>query len=79
MEKTLLAGRSTKSNLSFEAFVSLVLSKVPAQTSAHWEHWLLNWRGVLVEKWGLSGSPEPESRGSAFTTKSGVRPALKIK
>ena len=54
MEKMLQAVRSTQSTLSFEKFVSLVLSKFPAKTRTQWEQWLLNQKAVLVKKWNLS-------------------------
>ncbi len=54
MEKMLQAVRSTQSTLSFEKFVSLVLSKFPAKTKTQWEQWLLNQKAALVKKWHLS-------------------------
>jgi hypothetical protein len=54
MEKMLQAVRSTQSTLSFEKFVSLVLSKFPAKTRTQWEQWLLNQKAALVKKWHLS-------------------------
>ena len=65
MEKILLAGRSRNSKMSFEAFSSLVLSKVPAQTKAYWERWLFTWRAVLVERWRLSESPNAADDSAA--------------
>ena len=54
MEKMLQAVRSTQSTLSFEKFVSLVLSRFPAKTRTQWERWLLNQKASLVKKWDLS-------------------------
>jgi hypothetical protein len=54
MEKMLQAVRATQSTLSFEKFVSLVVSKFPAKTRAQWEQWLLNQKPALVKKWNLS-------------------------
>lgn len=65
MEKILLAGSSTKSALGFEAFASLILSKVPATTRTRWEGWLFDWKDVLVERWGLT----PDRNGSAVAQK----------
>jgi hypothetical protein len=54
MEKMLQAVRATQSTLSFDNFVSLVLSKFPAKTRSQWEQWLLNQKAALVKKWHLS-------------------------
>ena len=67
LEKILLAGRSSNSQMSFEAFASLVLSKVPAKTKGYWERWLFTWRAVLVEKWRLSEAPKSASDDGAVT------------
>jgi hypothetical protein len=72
MEKILLAGRSGKSPMTFDAFASLLLSKVPGKTRAYWERWLCRWRSVLVEKWSLSDSPNATATGAAETTKDDV-------
>jgi hypothetical protein len=50
MDKVLQAVRSTQSTLSFEKFVPLGLSKLPAKTRTQWEQWLLNRQAVLVKK-----------------------------
>ena len=67
LEKILLAGRSSNSQMSFEAFASLVLSKVPVKTKGYWERWLLTWRTVLVERWRLSESPKSVSDDAVVT------------
>jgi len=54
MEEMLQAVRSTQSTLSFDKFVSLVLSKFPAKTRTQWEKWLLNQKAALIKKWHLT-------------------------
>jgi hypothetical protein len=54
MEGMFQAVRATQSTLSFDKFVSLILSKFPEKTKTQWEHWLLNQKAALVKKWHLS-------------------------
>jgi hypothetical protein len=54
MEKMFQAVRATQATLSFDKFVSLVLSKFPTKTKSQWEQWLLNQKAALVKKWNLS-------------------------
>jgi hypothetical protein len=54
MEKMFQAVRATQATLSFDKFVSLILSKFPTKTKAQWEQWLLNQKAALVKKWNLS-------------------------
>jgi hypothetical protein len=54
MEKMFQAVRATQATLSFDKFVSLILSKFPTKTKTQWEQWLLNQKAALVKKWNLS-------------------------